>query len=247
MPKINLRLIRAGIAIGIVALIVALIALGLTGAGIVAQIDFWEDDVLIAEQQGINLKEGANITIDAVEDATNKRVDYTVSGTGGAAGGFVELARFTTQGGENGVEFTSIPSREFLQIIVMNLSVNVSTTLNVFFNDDTGTNYDSNQIATKYSDGSFIGDGKNNIAGCRIFSGAIPIPSTGNAAFDFIINNPDDTTNKTYTGEFVANVGSGHAGCRWKGASTAEITKIEFVLNDSRTFNADGVFILLGK
>lgn len=42
-------------------------------------ISMYDDGTLVAEQSGINLAEGSNVTITSVEDAGNNRVNYTIS------------------------------------------------------------------------------------------------------------------------------------------------------------------------
>lgn len=50
----------------------------------VPTIAFYKDDVGIASQSGINLIEGTGVTIDAVNNPTNNRVDYTINASGGS-------------------------------------------------------------------------------------------------------------------------------------------------------------------
>ena len=50
----------------------------------VPKINFYKDDVAVASQSGLNLKAGANVSITAVEDALNNRVDYIITSLGGA-------------------------------------------------------------------------------------------------------------------------------------------------------------------
>ena len=236
-----MRNAKAGVAIGIIAIAIAIIGIAVTGAGLLIEIDFHENDTLVASQQGINLIDGANIAITAVENDTENRVDYTIAATG-AAGGWDELARFTTTGGESGVEFSSIPASDFLWILAQGVGANVSAAIRVYFNEDSDTNYSSNQGSFH----SYVGSSNNDESGCRIFHGSSVVGTGSSSAFNIVIQNLDGI-GKAYQGGAVgvSSTGTSAIGCRWTG--TAQITNIELILEDSRTFNANATFVLLGR
>ena len=54
----------------------------------VPKINFYKDDNVVGSQSGLNLKAGSNITLTAVNDVLNNRVEYVVDALGGGGGSF---------------------------------------------------------------------------------------------------------------------------------------------------------------
>lgn len=66
----------------------------------VPKINFYKDDNVVASQSGLNLKAGANVSITAVEDALNNRVDYIITSLGGA----IPVSSLTASTGTNTID-----------------------------------------------------------------------------------------------------------------------------------------------
>jgi hypothetical protein len=236
----NNRRIRAAFAIAVLALVIAFAGIAITGAGIVIKIDLFDDGTLVAEREGINIIGGSNITVSGVDNPAQNRVDYTLDAI--AEEGWAELARITAIGGETTLTFTSIPDVDLMQIHAQGIGVNVVTGLRVFFNNDTGSNYTSYQGTFH----GYAGSANPSESGCRIGHGSAPITQTAQDSFSFTIVQPSATLPKNYQGSgFYGNRANSFA-CRWNETSN-KITEIDFVFEDSRTFLADGIIILLGR
>jgi hypothetical protein len=69
----------------------------------VPTIAFYKDDVGIASQSGINIKQGTGVTIDAVNNPLYNRVDYTINSSGG--GGGIAIGDTVTGSGKNRILF----------------------------------------------------------------------------------------------------------------------------------------------
>ena len=59
----------------------------------VPKINFYKDDVAVGSQSGLNLKAGSNITLTAVNDVLNNRVEYVVDALGGGGGGQIAFTK----------------------------------------------------------------------------------------------------------------------------------------------------------
>ncbi|KKL56718.1 hypothetical protein LCGC14_2242580, partial [marine sediment metagenome] len=83
------RKTRIALFVAIMGVAIAVMAIALTGAGIIPQIDMFADGTLVAEKEGLDLVGGSGVTVSAVE--LSNRVEYTLSTTAPATAGAIAL------------------------------------------------------------------------------------------------------------------------------------------------------------
>ena len=115
-------------------------------------IDFWDDSVSVSQRSGINLVSGDNITVSAVDDPANNRVNYNIGTKPGTANQIL-----VTDSGGTSTEFSSDISPG--SVTVDNLIVN-SNLINTDSDLDWSLQNNGNTMLTLQDSGS---EGNNNI------------------------------------------------------------------------------------
>lgn len=124
----------------------------------VPTIAFYKDNVGIAAQSGLNLIEGTGVTITAVNDPTNQRVNYTIDASGGSPAGSDTQVQFNdagTFGGDSWFTFDKTSGNFRAGNRFNKMYINVASQEAGFFTNGNGIGFET-KIVTGTEKGFYV-------------------------------------------------------------------------------------------